>query len=145
MLNKIKNFLEDIFLDIYNKFFSSKYVIKGKCNKCGECCKNILFSTKEGYIKDKKIFEEMQKKYKYYRNFTISGTVKEKNEFQNGALTFKCKFLNDKNRCKIYWFRPMFCRDYPFINSDLIYNGVEMLDNCGYRFDINKNFKDYLN
>ena len=144
-MNKLKNFVEDIFLDIYNRLFSSKYVLKGKCKKCGACCRNILFSTKEGYIKDKKTFEDMQKKYRYYRNFKISGVVENKKDFQNGALTFECKFINKNNRCRIYWFRPMFCRDYPNINPDLIYNGVEMLDNCGYYFDINKDFKSYLN
>ena len=87
----------------------------------------------------------MQKKHKYYRNFKISGVVENKQDFQNGALTFECKYISDKNRCKIYFFRPMFCRDYPFINPDLIYNGVEMLDGCGFYFDINKKFKNYLN
>ncbi len=143
-MNKFKNFIEDILLDLYNKLFSSKYVIKGKCKKCGSCCRNILFSTKDGYIKDKKIFEQMQKKHRYYRNFKISGLVENKKDFQNGALTFECKYISSKNRCKIYLFRPMFCRDYPFIDSNLIYNGVEMLDNCGYYFDVNKKFKNYL-
>lgn len=140
----IKNFIEDVILDIKNKLFSSRYVIKGKCKKCGACCRNILFSTKEGYVKSRELFEEMQKKHRYYRNFKISGIVKEKSEFQNGALTFECKFISKNNRCLIYPFRPMFCRDYPFINNELIYNGVEMLDGCGFYFDINKKFDEYL-
>lgn len=138
------NFLQDIFLDIHNKLFSSKYVVKGKCKKCGACCRNILFSTNEGYVKDEKLFKKMQKKYRYYRNFKISGVVKNKQDFQNGALTFECKFISKNNKCLIYWFRPIFCRDYPNINSDMIYNGVEMLDNCGFYFDINKKFNEYL-
>ena len=68
-LGSIKNFIEDCILEIHNKFFSSKYVLKGKCKKCGKCCRNILFSTKEGYVKSKETFFEMQKKYKYYRNY----------------------------------------------------------------------------
>ena len=71
----IKNFFEDFFLDLYNKFFSSKYVVKGKCKKCGRCCRNILFSTKDGYVKSKELFMDMCKKYPYYRNFKISGVV----------------------------------------------------------------------
>lgn len=86
----------------------------------------------------------MQKKHRYYRNFRISGRVEGKQDFQNGALTFECKFISKNNRCLIYWFRPLFCRDYPNINSDLIYNGVEMLDNCGFYFDVNKKFDEYL-
>ncbi len=144
LLNKIKNFIEDIFLEINNKLFSSKYVVKGKCKKCGRCCRNILFSTQKGYIKSEEVFNKMKKKYPYYRNFRISGVVKDKLEFQNGALTFECKFISKDNRCKIYLFRPIFCRDYPNINPDLIYNGVEMLDGCGFYFDVNKKFSQYL-
>ena len=144
LLNKIKNFIEDIFLEVNNKLFSSKYVVKGKCKKCGRCCRNILFSTQAGYIKSEEVFNKMKKKYPYYRNFRISGVVKDKLEFQNGALTFECKFISKDNRCKIYLFRPIFCRDYPNINPDLIYNGVEMLDGCGFYFDVDKKFSQYL-
>ena len=144
LLNKIKNFIEDIFLEINNKLFSSKYVVKGKCKKCGRCCRNILFSTQKGYIKSEEVFNKMKKKYPYYRNFRISGVVKDKLEFQNGALTFECKFISKDNRCKIYLFRPIFCRDYPNINPELIYNGVEMLDGCGFYFDVDKKFSQYL-
>ena len=143
-MNKIKNFIEDIFLEVNNKLFSSKYVVKGKCKKCGRCCRNILFSTQAGYIKSEEVFNKMKKKYPYYRNFRISGVVKDKLEFQNGALTFECKFISKDNRCKIYLFRPIFCRDYPNINPNLIYNGVEMLDGCGFYFDVDKKFSQYL-
>ena len=143
-INIIINFFQDFFLDLKNKMLSSKYVLKGKCKKCGACCRNILFSTKEGYVKDEKIFLQMQKKHRYYRNFRISGMVKNKQDFQNGALTFECKFIGNDNKCMIYWFRPLFCRDYPNVNSELIYNGVEMLDNCGFYFDVNKKFDEYL-
>ena len=140
----IKIFLEDYILHIKNKFFSSKYVVKGKCKKCGKCCRNILFSTIDGYVKDEKVFQDMQKKHRYYRNFKISGVVSEKQDFQNGALTFECKFISKNNRCLIYPIRPIFCRDYPNINQELIYNGVEMLDDCGFYFDVSKKFNEYL-
>lgn len=143
-LIEVKKNIEDFFLLIYNSIFSSKYIIKGKCKQCGNCCRNILFTQNGAYVKSKEVFQEMQKKYKYYRNFEISGVVQEKQDFQNGALTFKCKYISDKNKCRIYFFRPNFCRDYPDINPDLIYNGVEMLDGCGFYFDVNKKFKDYL-
>lgn len=145
MKNNLKNFFEDIILEIKNKLFSSKYVLKGKCKRCGRCCRNILFSTKEGYIKDENIFKDMQKKYRYYKNFRISGKIENKQDFQNGALTFECKFISKNNKCLIYPIRPIFCRDYPNINPELIYNGVEMLDECGFYFDVNKKFEEYLN
>jgi len=141
----IKNLIEDLVLDINSKFFSSKYILKGKCKKCGACCRNILFSTQEGYVKSEKIFKDMQKKHRYYRNFKISGVVKDKKDFQNGALTFECRFISKNNKCLIYPIRPLFCRDYPSINQEMIYQGVTMLDNCGFYFDVDKKFKEYLN
>ena len=137
-------FFEDFLLDLKNKLFSSKYVLKGKCKKCGACCRNILFSTHDGYVKSKEVFLAMQKKHRYYRNFKISGVVSDKQDFQNGALTFECKFISKNNKCLIYPFRPLFCRDYPSKNQDLIYSGVTMLDNCGFYFDINRKFDEYL-
>ena len=142
---KIKNFIEDCIFDIHNKLFSSRYVLKGKCKKCGNCCRNILFSTQDGYVKSKELFYDMQKKYRYYRNFRISGVVENKQEFQNGALTFECKFISKNNKCLIYPIRAIFCRNYPDVNPDLIYGGVEMLDECGFYFDVNKKFCEYLN
>ena len=144
IFHNIKNFIQDFCLHLYNKAFSSKYVLKGKCKKCGKCCRNILFSTVEGYVKDENTFKKMQNKYRYYRNFRISGVVKDKQDFQNGALSVECKFISKNNQCMIYFFRPLFCRDYPNINQDLIYNGVEMLDECGFYFDVNKKFDEYL-
>lgn len=87
----------------------------------------------------------MQKKYRYYKNFRISGKIENKQDFQNGALTFECKFISKNNKCLIYPIRPIFCRDYPNINPELIYNGVKMLDECGFYFDVNKKFEEYLN
>jgi Fe-S-cluster containining protein len=144
IFRKIKDFIEDVFFELHSKYFSSKYVLKGKCKKCGACCRNILFSTKDGYVKSEELFNKMRKKYRYYRNFRISGVVENKKDFQNGALTFECKFISKNNKCLIYPFRPLFCRDYPSINKDLIYSGVTMLDDCGYYFDVDKKFENYL-
>lgn len=144
VLHIVKNFLEDFFLDLKNQLFSSKYVLKGKCNRCGACCRNILFSDSKGFVKSKESFENLKKKYRYYRNFKISGRVNDRNDFKNEALTFECKHITKDNKCDIYLFRPYFCRVYPQVNPELIYDGVTMLDGCGYRFEINKSFESYL-
>ena len=102
---KIKNFIEDCIFDIHNKLFSSRYVLKGKCKKCGNCCRNILFSTQDGYVKSKELFYDMQKKYRYYRNFRISGVVENKQEFQN-ADCFKCtRAYSAANESAMYYHR----------------------------------------
>lgn len=124
--------------------FSSKYVLKGKCKRCGACCRNILFTDKEGFVKSEESFLELQKKHRYYRNFKISGSIQKKDDFRVGALTFECRHVTKDNKCDIYCFRPYFCRVYPDINPELIYNGVTMLKGCGYHFEIDKKFESYL-
>lgn len=141
----IKNGIEDIVQYIKNKLFSSKYIVKGKCKQCGECCRTILFSDENGYIKTEEDFLNLQKENRRYLHFEISGQVKEPgNKFLDGALMFKCKSLGEDGRCKKYFLRSLYCRDYPSVNSDFIYNGGKTLDGCGFYFDVDKKFKDFL-
>lgn len=142
-MNKFKNFVEDIILSVKNRLFSSKYIIKGKCRQCGECCRNILFSNENGYVKDEETFKLMQKKHLIYRFFSPNGKVTKEGDELEGAILFKCKHLKN-NRCKIYLFRPIFCRDYPAANPKFIEMGGTTLDNCGFSFGVDKSFKNYL-
>lgn len=142
--NKIKDIFEDIILDIKNKLFSSKYVLKGKCNKCGNCCRKIMFADENGFVKSEEKFLEMQKKYRHYRRFKVSGVVHDRDNITKEALTFECKYIAKNNKCKIYPFRPFYCKSYPRIDSELIYQGVTMIEGCGFYFDIDKKFDSYL-
>ena len=78
------------------KFFSSKYVLKGKCKKCGACCRNILFSTKEGYVKDEKLYigdaEIMKVGGVADRNVTVAIRPEGFNLVDNGPLV--CELSN---------------------------------------------------
>ena len=65
----IKNFIQDIIQHIKNKMFSSRYVVKGKCKKCGQCCSTILLSDENGYIKTQEDFIKLQKENRSVRNF----------------------------------------------------------------------------
>lgn len=146
MIN-IKNSIEDIIQYFKNKLFSSKYVVKGKCKMCGKCCSTILFSDENGYIKTPEDFIKLQKVNPKMKQFTISGIVSDtdENDCHYGALMFKCKALGKDGKCTKYLFRPLFCRDYPAINPTFIEMGGTTLDDCGYYFDVDKKFSDYLN
>ena len=126
--------------------FSSRYVVKGKCKKCGKCCSTILLSDENGYIKTEEDFIKLQKQNRAIRNFVINGVADdvEKDSPQYGALLFKCRVLRDDGRCERYFFRSLFCRDYPSINPDFIQMGGTTLDGCGYYFDVDKKFEEYL-
>ncbi len=135
-------FMKEIFQYIkflYNKTFSSKYVVKGKCKMCGKCCRSIVFYDGGDLIKTEEQFEKAKLKNKRMNMFEISGV-----DSTDGALTFVCKSLREDGKCGAYWLRSMFCREYPFIKPDFIKNNGQTLEGCGYSFGVDKEFKDYL-
>lgn len=134
--------LKNLFLYIkflYNKSLSSKYVVKGKCKACGKCCSSIVFYDGEILIKTKEQFEQAKIKNKRMNLFEISGI-----DETDGALTFRCKSLGQNGKCKNYWLRSMFCREYPFVIPDFIRNNGQTLEGCGYYFDVSKKFDEYI-
>lgn len=124
---------------ILNKLLSSRYVRKGKCNRCGRCCRNILlFSDKEIAVKSEEQFEKIKEWDKHFRNFYISGRS------ETGQLLFTCREIDDNNNCRVYHFRGLGCRNYPKTDSKFLINGGKPLDGCGYYFEPDKSFKAYL-
>lgn len=122
----------------FSRLLSSKYVVRGKCRQCGNCCRNILFYIGSKVVTTEDEFERMKKFEKKYNNFYINGRGK------NGELLFACKALKDDGKCSVYRFRSVMCRIYPRISQKFVYNGGEPLDGCGYKFVISKKFKDYF-
>lgn len=132
-----KDFYLYIKFNLY-RIFSSKYKIEGKCNCCGACCKNIVFMIEDEYVRDEKQFVDLKKFDKKYNHFEISG----KND--KGVLLFKCKSLDENNRCRDYFFRSLYCRMYPMVTSKIRLGGCETFDTCGYKIVVDKCFKYYL-
>jgi Fe-S-cluster containining protein len=96
----------------FQKFQSSKYVRKGKCNGCGACCRNILLYADENIpVVSEEQFEKIKDWDKHFSNFYISG------KSETGALLFTCRELDENNRCKVYFFRGLGCRQYPKKNT----------------------------
>jgi len=122
----------------YQKLFTSKYKIEGKCLQCGDCCRNIVFMIENEYVKTETQFTSLQNLDKKYKHFEISGIDPK------GVLLFKCKSLDDNNRCKDYLFRSLYCRAYPFVTEKIKLGGCETFEKCGYKIKINKKFNTYL-
>lgn len=127
----------------YLKFFvqylsSAKYIKKGKCNKCGNCCRNILLSVEDELIKTEAQFEKVKEWDKHYHNFFISG------KSETGALLFTCKEIDENNRCKVYLFRGIGCRMYPKKDTKFLINGGKPLEGCGFYYEANRPFKSFL-
>ena len=121
------------------RFSGSKYVRKGNCNKCGNCCRNILlYSDKDLPVVSESQFEHIKEWDKHFCNFYISG------KSETGALLFTCRELDENNRCKVYFFRGLGCRQYPKKNTKFLINGGKPLDGCGYYFEPDKKFESYM-
>ena len=123
---------------LYQNLTSSKYIRKGKCLKCGNCCRNILLYIEEEPIKTEEQFEKVKQWEKHYNWFYISG------KDERGALLFTCKAIDDNNRCKVYFFRGLGCRMYPKKDTKFLINGGKPLDGCGYYFEPDKKFESYM-
>lgn len=121
------------------RLLSSKYIRKGKCKQCGNCCKNIVFYIGKNAVSTKEQFESLKKWSKSYNNFFVTG------KDEQGVLLFTCKCLDSNNKCKVYYLRSINCRLYPNPNKIFLANGGKLLDDCGYYFKADKEFKDYLN
>ena len=131
MIKHIKFFIQ--------KLQSSKFVRKGKCLGCGACCRNILlYASDDIPVVSEKQFEKIKEWEKHFRNFYISG------KSETGALLFTCRELDENNRCKVYFFRGIGCRQYPKKNTKFLINGGKPLDGCGYYFEADRDFKSYL-
>ncbi len=120
------------------KIFTSKYKIEGKCNQCGECCKNIVFMIDDKYVCSEEQFEKMKNFDKKYHHFEIN----KKNE--KGVLLFRCKSLDENNKCRDYFWRSIYCRAYPNITEKIRLGGCETFETCGFKIVPDKKFEDFL-
>jgi Fe-S-cluster containining protein len=102
----------------------------------------MFLDEDNNYIKTEDDFEKAKKRLGRLKNFEINKELLENGEVK--ALLFKCKSLKENGQCSHYWRRSLFCRDYPAINSDFIMRGGETLDGCGFSFETDKKFEEYL-
>ena len=106
------------------------------CKMCGKCCRSIVFYDGDKLIKTKEQFERAKLKNKRMNMFEITGV-----DETDGALTFTCKSLAPDGKCKVYFFRSLYCREYPFVKPDFIRKNGQTLEGCGYTYGVNKEFK----
>lgn len=125
-------------MKLFNFLNRPKYIRRGSCKKCGNCCRNIVFYIKDDLITTEEQFERLKKWKWKYNHFYISGRD------DDGALLFTCKSLNEENYCTSYKFRSLYCRSYPKLDSKALKKGMELLDGCGYYYESTVKFKDFL-
>ena len=126
------DFIKSIYFEFLSYFIPQKikYRIDGKCNKCGNCCKQIRAYG----LRNEKELKFMQFIFPWYKRFFITG------KDENNEFILSCKYLSTNGECSAYSKRPFVCRNYP--RKHIFFN-AEMPEGCGYKI-IKKEFKDYL-
>lgn len=127
------------FIKLYlSKLTAPKYKLTGRCKQCGRCCRNIVLFAYDKPIKDETLFEELKEQNKRLDSFYPSG----KND--KGELLFTCKLILPNNKCKHYFFRPLYCKKYPMVKSLVTGKYLSPPKECGYRIELEKNFEDFI-
>ncbi len=121
----------------YTKILKKKYYRTGSCKGCGKCCQNIYVNHgKKGFIQTEEEFNLLKFSHSFYRGLELIG----KDEL---GLLFKCKHLDSEtNKCKIHFFRPPICRNYPM--EEIFKMGGILTPECGYKLTPIESFDDVL-
>lgn len=86
-----------------------------KCNHCGVCCGDTEHKTRCILLTAKDARRIAQYTRQPIRKFAhpVGGKAPYMYEMQKNAATKKCIF-HQNSQCKIYLYRPLICRFYPF-------------------------------
>ena len=127
-------FIYEIFDKLYELNPKKLYRRYGKCNMCGNCCKNIYVRHSFEPIQTEAEFEKLKKSHDFYSYLKVIG----KDEI---GLIFKCDNLVE-GKCKIHKKRPLICRKYP--QEEIFSMGGALCKECGYKFIPKKTFDNIL-
>jgi uncharacterized protein len=126
-LNKIHSFsLAGIFKYLLLKIQGKSILVTGHCLGCGTCCKSISLEGYDGWLRSRKEFEKIAKKYPEYNRFEIIG------KDPKGFLLFCCTWCTPQGNCMDYENRLPLCSKFP--ESSLVFSGGGLPANCGYQF-----------
>ena len=105
--------------------FRTKFVLKGKCNMCGNCCKRILLKITPEQINSKLFMKIAIKWIEWIFDFIFLDI-----DYEDNYLAFTCKHIKPDGKCGNYLFRPNVCRNYPIVDY---FKKPVLLPDCGYK------------
>ena len=117
-------------------FNPANVVIRGECNQCGTCCRNLILVDGKKIIRSEHEFENLKKRFPQYEMFRI------KSQNKSGDLIFHCTNLNPDNTCSVYPRRPAMCAAYP--TKAMFKRDGKLLDGCGYTVTPAISFREIL-
>jgi hypothetical protein len=100
-----------------------KFVLLGQCYKSGACCKQLL-ADPPSFIKRTWLVRLFVAYHRVMHNFEPVALGPD------DEIIFSCRHLQSDNRCAIYRFRPLLCRNYPVLP---FFDPPRPLPGCGFR------------
>lgn len=100
--------------------------VVGHCTLCGNCCRAILLSDRNRWLRRKSQFDRLVAEEPEHARFRI------RERSADGFLTFDCTMLAEDDTCTCHDIRPALCRNYP--TKSIYYQGGWLYEGCGYAF-----------
>ena len=101
-----------------------RYVLRGRCQKRGLCCRNIVALPPAPMRRRPALMRLFAQFHRLMHNFRVVART------DDGGLIFACGHLRSDGRCGIYRYRPRLCRNYPVLP---FFGPPMLLPGCGYR------------
>ncbi len=121
---------------IYYLIRGTTPVMRGHCNLCGRCCREIYLNAESGPIRSRWQFDRLCKKKPEFKRFVIV-----ENKFMK-KLVFRCSMLSEEGTCMDYDNRPLLCKRFPY--SNIVYYGKAPSGKCGFYLAETTNFARIL-
>jgi hypothetical protein len=100
-----------------------KFVLLGRCYKSGTCCKQLV-ADPPSWVKRSWLVRLFVAYHRVMHNFEPIARG------PNDEIIFTCRHLQSDNRCGIYAWRPLLCRNYPVLP---FIDPPRPLPGCGFR------------
>lgn len=104
--------------------FKTRYVLEGKCLKCGQCCKQIYLKATPAQTNSPLFAKVSVRWIEWLFDFKLKWI-----DFQDNYFVFECKNLTKDGKCGNYPWRPNVCRNFPLVDY---FNEPVFLPGCGY-------------
>jgi uncharacterized protein len=112
-----------------------KPIIRGECNTCGACCRDLRLMSDGEWIDSEDAFIHLVKKQPDYSIF------RPRSGWDESELYFSCTRLGQDGKCQNYKKRPNICRTYP---EKMVRRGGKLLRECSYQVIPSLDFKTVL-
>lgn len=104
--------------------FKTRWIRIGKCQKCGQCCKEIYLKIEPRQL-GSALFTKLAVAWiSWLFDFNLLRIDRE-----NHYLVFNCRQQLADGRCGNYFWRPSVCRNYPLVDY---FDEPKFIPGCGY-------------